>query len=46
MSSLNLRAIEALNIACACKFFAEIGSSEQVKYDVVDSYGKLMRLVY
>lgn len=44
MSSLDLRAIELSKINCARKFFAKI-TSEQVKYDVVDSYGKLMDLV-
>ena len=44
MSSLDLRAIEKSKIACARKFFAKI-TSDQVKYDVVDSYGKLMELV-
>ena len=29
---------------CARKFFTKI-TSDQVKYDVVDSYGKLMELV-
>ena len=44
MSSLDLRAIEKSKIECARKFFAKI-TSEQVKYEVVDSYGKLMDLV-
>jgi len=44
MSTLDLRAIEDSKIKCARKFFAKI-TSEQVKYDVVDSYGKLMELV-
>lgn len=44
MSSLELRAIELSKIACARKFFSKI-TSDQVKYDVVDSYGKLMELV-
>ncbi len=44
MSTLDLRAIENSKIACARKFFARI-TSDQVKYDVVDSYGKLMGLV-
>ncbi len=44
MSSMDLRAIEVSKIACARKFFAKI-TSDQVKYDVVDSYGKLMELV-
>ncbi|MES2709326.1 MAG: DEAD/DEAH box helicase family protein [Verrucomicrobiota bacterium] len=44
MSSMELREIEKLRIACARKFFAKI-TSDQVKYDVVNSYGKLMQLV-
>ena len=44
MSSMDLREIEKRKIDCARKFFAEI-TSDQVKYDVVDSYGKLMSLV-
>ena len=44
MSSMDLRQIEASKIECARKFFAKI-TSEQVKYDVVDGYGKLMELV-
>ncbi|MEG6993003.1 hypothetical protein V1979_39665, partial [Pseudomonas aeruginosa] len=44
MSTLDLRGIEASKIACARKFFAKI-TSEQVRYDVVDGYGKLMELV-
>ncbi|SMH43704.1 type III restriction enzyme [Azospirillum lipoferum] len=44
LSSLELRGIEESKIACARKFFAKI-TSDQVKYDVVDSYGKLMEVV-
>lgn len=44
MSSMDLRKIEEAKIECARKFFAKI-ASEQVKYDVVSSYGKLMDLV-
>jgi type III restriction enzyme len=44
MSSMDLRKIEESKIACARKFFAKI-TSPQVKYDVVNSYGKLMELV-
>ncbi|CAA9892564.1 Type III restriction enzyme [Candidatus Methylobacter favarea] len=44
MSSMDLRKIEECKIDCARKFFAKI-TSEQIKYDVVDSYGKLMELV-
>jgi type III restriction enzyme len=44
MSSMELRQIEQSKIDCARKFFATI-TSDQVRYDVVDSYGKLMQLV-
>ncbi|MGZ8190280.1 MAG: type III restriction-modification system endonuclease [Methylococcaceae bacterium] len=44
MSSMELRKIEECRIECARKFFAKI-TSEQVKYDVIDSYGQLMSLV-
>lgn len=44
MSSMDLRKIEESKIECARKFFAKI-TTDQVKYDVVDSYGKLMELV-
>ena len=44
MSTLDLREIEDCKIKCARKFFAKI-SSDQVKYDVVDNYTKLMELV-
>ncbi len=44
LSSMDLRKIEQSKIECARKFFAKI-TSAQVKYDVVDSYGKLMELV-
>lgn len=44
MSSMELRKIEECRIECARKFFAKI-TSEQVKYDVIDSYGELMSLV-
>lgn len=44
MSSLELRKIEAARIECARKFFAKI-TSDNVKYDVVDSYERLMELV-
>ncbi|MGL6159337.1 hypothetical protein [Microbulbifer sp.] len=48
MSSMDLRAIEETKIACARKFFADLiekDALENVKYDVVDSFGKLMDLV-
>lgn len=44
MSSMDLREIERCKIDCARKFFTKI-TSDQVKYDVVDSFGKLMALV-
>lgn len=44
MSSMELREIEKCKINCARKFFSKI-TSDQVKYEVVDSYGKLMELV-
>jgi type III restriction enzyme len=48
MSSMELREIEKTKIKCARKFFDDINAKfapEQVKYDVVDSFGKLMELV-
>ncbi|MCZ8086238.1 MAG: DEAD/DEAH box helicase family protein [Brevundimonas sp.] len=48
MSSLKLREIESTKIACARKFFDEIGqraSADPVRYDVVTDYGKLMEVV-
>jgi type III restriction enzyme len=44
ISSMELREIEKSKIQCARKFFSTI-TSEQVKYGVVESYGKLMDLV-
>jgi type III restriction enzyme len=44
LSSLDLREIEKRKIDCARKFFAKI-TSDQVKYDMVDSYGQLMAIV-
>ena len=44
LSSMELREIEQRKIECARKFFAQI-TSDRVKYDVVDSYSKLMSLV-
>jgi type III restriction enzyme len=41
---MELRKIEDSKIECARKFFHKI-TSNQVRYDVVDSYGKLMELV-
>ncbi|MHB1656109.1 MAG: type III restriction-modification system endonuclease [Burkholderiales bacterium] len=48
MSSMVLNEIEKTKIKCARKFFDEINrkyAPENVKYDVVDSFGKLMELV-
>jgi type III restriction enzyme len=44
MSSMELRNIEECKIDCAKKFFAGI-TTDQVKYDVVTDYGKLMNIV-
>jgi type III restriction enzyme len=48
MSTLELREIESIKIKCARKFFDEINhriNPDNVKYDVVDSFGKLMQVV-
>lgn len=48
MSTMELRQIEITKIECARKFFDEINrkiNPENVKYDVVNSYGKLMEIV-
>jgi type III restriction enzyme len=48
MSSMVLNEIEKTKIKCARKFFDEINQKyapENVKYDVVNSFGKLMDLV-
>lgn len=48
MSSMKLREIENTKIACARKFFDEIGqhaSKDMVKYDLVTSDEKLMDIV-
>ncbi len=48
MSSLELREIEKTKIQCARKFFDEMNrryAPESVRYDVVDSFGKLMEVV-
>jgi type III restriction enzyme len=44
LSTLDLRPIEGTKIECARRFFRSI-TSEQVKYDVVTTYGKLMEIV-
>ncbi len=48
MSSMELREIEKTKIKCARKFFNDINqrfAPENVKYEVVDSFGRLMELV-
>ena len=48
MSSMELRGIENTKIECARKFFEKINqriSTDKVKYDVIDSYGRLMEVV-
>ena len=48
MSSMELREIENVKIKCARKFFEEMNrrhAPANVKYDVVDSFGKLMEVV-
>jgi type III restriction enzyme len=48
MSSMELREIEKTKIKCARKFFNEMNrryAPENVKYDVVDSFDKLMRVM-
>ena len=45
---MELREVEKIRIKCARKFFDEINrkiNPENVKYDVVDSFGKLMKIV-
>lgn len=48
MSTMELREIEKTKIKCARKFFDEVNrkiNPENVKYDVVNSFGKLMDIV-
>ncbi len=48
MSSMELRGIEKTKIECARKFFDELNrkiTADNVKYDVVTDYGKLMDVV-
>ena len=48
MSSMDLREIEKTKIKCARKFFDEMNcrfAPENVKYDVVDSFARLMEVV-
>ena len=45
---MELREIEKTRIKCARKFFDEVNrkiNPKNVKYDVVNSYGKLMEIV-
>jgi type III restriction enzyme len=44
LSSLQLREIEQSKIRCARKFFSRM-TSDQVRYDVVDGYARLLDLV-
>ncbi|HQZ97101.1 MAG TPA: DEAD/DEAH box helicase family protein [Pyrinomonadaceae bacterium] len=44
LQTMQLRQIETAKIDCAKKFFEKI-TSDQVKYDVVTTYGQLMQLV-
>ena len=48
MSSMELRGIEKTKIECARKFFDELNrkiTADNIKYDVVTDYGKLMDVV-
>lgn len=48
MSSMELRAVEKMKIECARKFFDRLSdtmNSKNIRYDVVDSYTKLMEIV-
>jgi type III restriction enzyme len=48
MSSMDLREIEKTKIRCARKFFDEMNrrfAPENVRYDVVDNFGRLMEVV-
>lgn len=48
MSSMELREVEKTKIECARRFFDEINQKinpDNVKYDVVSSYSKLMEIV-
>jgi type III restriction enzyme len=44
LSSMELRKVEETKISCARKFFLSI-TSDKVKYDIVNSYEKLMEIV-
>ena len=49
MASMELREIEKTKIECARRFFTDVINKKMeersVKYDVVDSYDKLMEVV-
>ena len=45
MTSMELREIEKSKIKCARKFFHKV-TSDKVKYDVVNGFDTLMKLVY
>ena len=49
MSSMELREIEQTKIECARRFFNDVLNKKDkdsfVKYDVIDSYDKLMEVV-
>ncbi|MCX8519947.1 MAG: hypothetical protein ORN28_00245 [Rhodoferax sp.] len=48
MSSMELREIEKTRIQCARRFFEQVNrklAPENVKYEVVNSFGKLLKLV-
>jgi len=48
MSSMELREIEKTKIECARKFFEKINlkiEKDKVKYDVIDSFSRLMDVV-
>lgn len=49
MSSMELREIEQTKIECTRRFFSDVlnqkGKDSSVKYDVIDSYDKLMEVV-
>lgn len=48
MSSMELREVEKIRIECARKFFHTLASKvapPDIKYDVVDNFGKLMEIV-
>ena len=48
LSSLELREVESVKIKCARKFFEKLNTeieNDKVRYDVVNSFDKLMDLV-